>query len=60
MWQEMTSRPADAFKILISSEDGSVQVFEGKPIKYVKRLREVINRYYEYMGETKELINTAS
>ena len=60
MWQEMTNRPADAFKILISSEDGSVQVFEGKPIKYVKRLREVINRYYEYMGETKELINTTS
>ena len=56
----MTNRPADAFKILISCEDGAVQVFEDKPIKYVKKLRKAINRYYEYMGETKELINTVS
>ena len=60
MWQEMTGKPIDNIVIMIATENGDCQVFEDKPIKYVKRLREVINRYYEYMGETKELINTAS
>ena len=46
MWQEMTGTPIDNFAILISCEDGKVQVFEGKPLDYVRDLKECIDDYH--------------
>ena len=46
MWQEKTNIPVDKFKILVGCEQTcSCQVFEGSPITYVKRLKEVIDSY---------------
>lgn len=45
MFQERTNIIVDNFAILIACEDGIKQVFEGKPIKYVKRLHGLITNY---------------
>tara|TARA_R100001163_G_C5063574_1_gene200891 strand:+ start:374 stop:1045 length:672 start_codon:yes stop_codon:yes gene_type:complete len=46
MWQEMTGIAIDTFKILVACEQTcTCQVFEGNPINYVKRLKEVIDSY---------------
>ena len=50
MFQERTGQIIDNFAILISCEDGFKQVFEGKPIKYVKSLKQIINRYRDQNG----------
>jgi genome maintenance exonuclease 1 len=48
MLQERTSIKVNKFSILIACENGSSQVFEGKPITYVKKLKEIIDRYKEH------------
>ena len=46
-WQERTGMVVDNFAILVSCEDGEVQVFEGNPIQYVRGLKGVIEEYHE-------------
>ena len=45
-WQERTGIPINNFAILISTEEGIVQVFEGNPMSYVKSLLETIEDYH--------------
>lgn len=46
-WQERTNIPIHNFVILISSEDGSVQAFQGNPVDYAKELLDVIKRFHD-------------
>jgi ATP-dependent exoDNAse (exonuclease V) beta subunit len=50
MWQDRTGQEINKFKILISCEDGEVQVFEGSPIQYTKQLYDIIQEYKESLG----------
>lgn len=50
MFQERTGKIVDNFAILIACEDGLFQVFEDRPIKYVKKLRAAIDKYREHHG----------
>ena len=50
MFQERTGIKIDNFAILIACEDGLKQVFEGKPIKYVKELHKIIKKYRQANG----------
>jgi ATP-dependent exoDNAse (exonuclease V) beta subunit len=52
MYQERTGIVIDNFAILIACEDGLRQVFQDKPIKYVKKLREAIIKYRNNNGNT--------
>ena len=45
MYQERTGVVIDNFAILVACEDGLRQVFQDKPIKYVRRLKEAIAKY---------------
>lgn len=45
MFQERTGIIVDNFAILIACEDGMRQVFQGKPINYVKHLKALITEY---------------
>lgn len=47
MFQERTGKIIDNFAIIIACEDGIIQVFEGKPIQYVKHLKKLISKYKE-------------
>lgn len=47
MFQERTGIIVSNFAIIIACEDGMLQVFEGKPINYVKHLKSLINEYKE-------------
>jgi len=51
MWQELTGQKIENIVLLISCEDGEIQVFQKKPIKYVKMLKECINNYERKMNE---------
>ena len=46
-WQERTGIVIDNFVILVSCENGDVQVFEGNPVNYVPMLLEAIEKYHE-------------
>jgi ATP-dependent exoDNAse (exonuclease V) beta subunit len=48
-FQERTGVAIDNFVILISSEDGAVQVFEGNPLNYTKALLETIQSFHKAM-----------
>jgi hypothetical protein len=50
MYQERTGTIVDNFAILIACEDGIKQVFQGTPIKYVKKLKSLIDKYREHHG----------
>jgi hypothetical protein len=50
MFQERTGIIVDNFAILIACEDGLKQVFQGKPIKYVKHLKSLITEYRSENG----------
>jgi genome maintenance exonuclease 1 len=52
MFQERTGIKIDNFAILIACEDGLRQVFQGKPIKYVKELHKIIKKYKETYGNS--------
>jgi hypothetical protein len=45
LWKETTGEEIDNFVILISCEDGMVQVFQDKPINHVSNLIETIKKY---------------
>lgn len=45
LWKETTGEEIDNFVILISCEDGTVQVFQDKPINHVSSLLETIKNY---------------
>lgn len=48
-WQERTGQAIDNFAILLASEEGINQVFQGNPIKHVKPLLETIEEYHKAM-----------
>ena len=48
-WQERTGQSIDNFAILLASEEGINQVFQGNPIKHVKPLLETIEEYHKAM-----------
>jgi hypothetical protein len=48
MLQERTGIKVNQFVILISCEDGTSQVFIDKPINYVKKLKNIIEKYKDY------------
>jgi genome maintenance exonuclease 1 len=50
MFQERTGIIVENFAIIISCEDGLTQVFQNKPIKYVKKLKNVIVSYNNNHG----------
>ena len=50
MFQERTGIIVDNFAILVSCEDGLKQVFEDRPIKYVKMLHSAIKNYRKHNG----------
>lgn len=50
MFQERTGIIVDNFAILISCEDGLKQVFQDKPIRYVKHLKSLITEYKQTNG----------
>lgn len=50
MIQERTGLKVDQFVIMIACEDGTVQTFIDKPINYVKPLKEIIERYKDYVN----------
>ena len=52
MFQERTGIKIDNFAILIACEDGIRQVFEDKPIRYVKELHKIIKKYKESNGNS--------
>ena len=45
-WQERTGIPVDNFVILLTTDDGITQVFEGNPMNHVKKLLSVIENYH--------------
>jgi len=45
MWKERTGVPIKKLIILISSEEGGVQVFDANPIDYVESLKNAIEKY---------------
>ena len=47
-WQERTGIAINNFAILISTEEGIVQVFEGNPVSYVKSLLDTIEDYHTH------------
>jgi genome maintenance exonuclease 1 len=50
MWQEQFNIPIKNICIIISCENGDVQVFERNPIHYVKQLKNAIDYYREYQN----------
>lgn len=50
MLQERTGIIVDNFAILIACEDGLKQVFQDRPIKYVKHLKSLITEYRDIHG----------
>jgi hypothetical protein len=50
MFQERTGIIVDNFAILIACEDGLRQVFQDRPIKYVKHLKSLITEYGNING----------
>ena len=48
MFQERTGTQIDNFAIIIACEDGMRQVFQGKPLQYVKHLRNLIQKYKKH------------
>lgn len=50
MFQERTGIIVDNFAILIACEDGLKQVFQDRPIKYVKHLKNLIGEYQKIYG----------
>jgi hypothetical protein len=47
MFQERTGIIIENFAIIIACEDGILQVFQGKPLHYVKHLFNLIKKYKE-------------
>ena len=56
-FQERTGIEINNFAILISCEDGAVQVFEGQPKNYIKMLSNAIREYQDEHKETEQLFN---
>lgn len=52
MWKERTGVPVKKLVIMISCEDGGVQIFEANPIDYVSALKSAIEKYERETNET--------
>ena len=48
-WQERTGQAIDNFAILMATEEGINQVFQGNPMDHVKTLLETIEEYHKNM-----------
>jgi genome maintenance exonuclease 1 len=55
LWKEMTGQTIENFVILISCEDGAVQVFKDTPINHVANLFNAIKKYKEAKCSTKTM-----
>ena len=47
MWQEMFGKKIEQIVIIVSTDDGGVQVFKENPMNYVKSLKECIEDYFK-------------
>ena len=47
MWQEMFDKKIEQIVIIVSTDDGGVQVFKENPINYVKSLKRCIEDYFK-------------
>jgi len=54
-FQELTGVEITNFAILISCEDGNMQVFQDKPKRYIKQLNHAIKEYRDAHKETEQL-----
>jgi len=45
MWEDITKQKIEKFKILVSCETGSIQVFSGNTVQWIKPLVETIREY---------------
>lgn len=52
MWEERTGQKIENFAILVSCEDGEVQVFEGNPLDYTKDLFKCVTEYYSEVTQS--------
>lgn len=52
MWKERTGVPVKKLVIMISAEDGGVQIFEADPLDYVPALKNIIERYEKEKNAT--------
>lgn len=52
MWKERTGVPVKKLVIMISSEDGGVQIFEADPLDYVSALKSAIEKYQKEKNAT--------
>lgn len=53
MWQERFGTPVKRIVVVIACEDGNDQVFVKNPLQYVRRVREVIQKY---RSDNKEML----
>lgn len=58
MWQERFEVPVPQVVIIVTSEDGSVQVFTRSPMKYVRRVKEVIEKFKQDNSKVLAELNT--
>lgn len=47
MYQEMIQKPINQLVIMISSEDGTIQIFKKQPKEYLKSLHQTIKNYWK-------------
>jgi genome maintenance exonuclease 1 len=52
MWKERTNVPVKKLVIMISAEDGGVQIFEADPLDYVPALKSAIEKYEKEKNAT--------
>jgi genome maintenance exonuclease 1 len=52
MWKERTGVPIKKLVIMISAENGGVQIFEANPVDYVPALKSAIENYEREVNAT--------
>lgn len=57
MWRELTGQIIEKIVIMISTEQGSVQIYEENPINYVSLLKYTIDKYYEEKEHANEIVS---
>ena len=56
MWQEMFNQKIEQIVIIVSTDDGGVQVFKENPMNYVKSLKECIEDYFKAVLDERAFI----
>lgn len=60
MWRELTDQIIDQVVIMITTEEGSVQIFKDNPLNYVSLLKHTIDKYYAEKRDANEVIPNIS